>query len=186
MQDKKGQVAVEKTSFSASNCRGQVAIEKNPFSAGHLRAQVAAEFMLYIGVFMILLMAAFIVINDLQSSEIPLRQNTVAREVGDGFARSITLAVQGGSGFSYNYTFPKTIFDSPYTISIDDKSKTAILDWQSTYGNFSYSYKLPFYNYILIHDECISSAVISSGTCSNLLILNNDGQSLTIRQYNGG
>ena len=152
-----------------------------------IKGQVAAEFMLYISVFMVLVIAAFIVINDLQSSELPLRQNTVARAVGDGFANSIALGVEGGRGFSYNYSFPKTIFGAPYSINLPDKNYNIVLDWQGPYGNFSYSYKVPTYNYKVNSDNgCIKENgeqnTIRSDGCENLLILNNDGQNLVISQ----
>ncbi|MBI5227081.1 hypothetical protein HY988_00700 [Candidatus Micrarchaeota archaeon] len=205
----RGQVAVEKTSFSvlerrsvqdcqeiqgischARNLRGQVAVERTPFAASHLRAQVAAEFMLYISVFMVLVIAAFIVINNIQSSEIPLRQNTVAQGVGEGFSNAIALGVQGGRGFSYNYTFPKTILGYPYNITLPNKNYNLVLDWQGPYGTFSYSYKVPAYDYQVDNGNgCIAQElgqyIIQSNKCTNLLILNNDGEKLTISQLEG-
>ena len=157
-----------------------------PFAESNLHGQVAVEFMLYIGVFMVLVIAALIVINDIQSSEIPLRQNTVAHGIGEGFANSISLGVGGGRGFSYNYTFGKTIFGYPYNITLPDKNYNMILDWQGPYGIFSYSYKVPAYNYKVDNGNgCIVENVIQSNKCANLLILNNDGEQLTISQFEG-
>lgn len=139
--------------------------------------------MLYTTVFMFIVIAAFVVINQIQSTEIPLRQNTVAKEIGGGFANVITLAVKGGEGFTYNYTFPKTIFGSPYRINLMPRgSNVIILEWAGDYGNFSYSYDVPAYDYRIEPDACIDGRALISDQCSNALVLSNDGHSLTITQ----
>lgn len=147
-----------------------------------LRGQVATEFLLYTAVFMFLVIAAFIVVNQIQSSEIPLRQNNVAKETGENFATILTLAVKGGEGFSYNYTFPKTLFGAPYEISLMPQDQDVIIiDWAGQYGNFSYSYYVPAYNYT-IGGACLSGKKLVSDRCSNVLNLYNDGKNLTITQ----
>jgi len=142
--------------------------------------QVATEFMLYISVFMFIAIIAFVVVSQLQRSEIPLQQNTVAKETGEGFVTIITLAVKGGDGFSYNYTFPKTLFGSPYKLYLMPNNDDLIMEWQGSYGNFSYSYSVPAYNYHL--GGCVSEGILISDECSNMLTLNNDGENLTITQ----
>jgi hypothetical protein len=150
------------------------------------RGQIAAEFMLYTAVFMFVVIASFVVINQMQSSEIPLRQNTVAQQTGEGFANIVTLAVKGGEGFSYSYTFPKTIFGLPYVIDLNELALgkgTFIMEWQGPYGNFSYSYPVPAYNYLVEGGvACLSGNRLVSNQCSNVLVLNNDGENLTITQ----
>jgi hypothetical protein len=142
--------------------------------------------MLYTTVFMFVVIAAFVVINHLQSSEIPLRQNTVARETGEGFASIITLSVKGGEGFSYSYAFPKTIFGLPYVMDLNELAAgkgNIILEWQGPYGNFSYSYAVPQYPYqVQVSGSCLSGNRLVSNQCSNVLVLNNDGDKLTITQ----
>jgi hypothetical protein len=149
------------------------------------RGQVAAEFMLYTTVFMFVVVAAFVVINDLQGSEIPQRQNTVAMETGQGFANIVTLAVKGGTGFNYNYLFPKTIFGMSYVIDFTRlaDNDTFIIDWAGPYGNFSYEYLAPSYTYVIDASDCIvDNKLVSNNACSNVLILNNDGVKLRIKQ----
>lgn len=140
--------------------------------------------MLYMTVFMFLVIAAFVVINQIQSTEIPLRQNTVAKETGGGFVNAITLAVKGGEGFSYNYTFPKTLFGLPYKMHLIPQSKNVIiLEWEGTYGNFSYSYDVPAYDYNIVSSgSCLDGRALVSDQCSNVLSLNNDGNTLNITQ----
>ncbi|MDD5339926.1 MAG: hypothetical protein PHV13_01615 [Candidatus ainarchaeum sp.] len=148
------------------------------------RGQVAAEFMLYTAVFMFVVIASFVVISQLQGSEIPLRQNTVAEETGEGFASILTLAVKGGEGFTYSYAFPKTIFGLPYVIDLNELAygkDTFIMEWAGPYGNFSYSYAVPAYDY-RIAGTCLSGNRLLSNQCSNVLVLNNDGKKLTITQ----
>ena len=140
--------------------------------------------MLYIAVFIFMAMAAFVVISDLQTSEVPFQQNTVAKETGNGFATVLSLSVKGGEGFSYNYTFPKTLFGRPYKINLETlthPNATIILDFEGEYGNFSYQYDVPRYKY-RYPGECLKSGVLDSTRCSNMLMLNNDGENLTIVQ----
>jgi hypothetical protein len=164
--------------------RGQVAIERPAASAGNLRGQVATEFLLYTAVFMFVAVAAFIVISDVQRSEIPLQQNTIAKETGASFVNILTLAVKGGEGFSYSYTFPRTILGISYTIDLTkltSPSKSMMLEWPGSYESFSYQYGLPNYNYKL-NGTCLGSHVLNSSACSDVLKLDNDGENLTITQ----
>lgn len=146
------------------------------------RGQVATEFLLYTAVFMFVTIAAFVVVNQLLTTEIPLQQNIVAKETGDTFANVITLSVKGGTGFSYNYTFPRTVFGLPYRVYLGNLSDGyMILEWQGNYGNFSYSYLVPGYDYRL-GGGCITGGMLNSSACSNILTLENDGENLTITQ----
>lgn len=140
--------------------------------------------MLYTAVFMFVAVAAFIVISDIQRNEIPLQQNGLAKETGEGFVSALTLSVKGGTGFSYNYTFPRTLFGRPYTIdlrNLDNPSSTILLSWVSDYGPFAYQYDVPNYHY-RIGGGCISGGLLNSSGCNNVLMLNNDGENLTISQ----
>lgn len=157
------------------------------------KGQVATEFFMYTTVFMFVVVAAFIVVNMVQSTEIPLKENTIAKETGEFFASSITLAVKGGKGFTYNYTFPTTILGKPYRLSFSDQTKTMILDWDGRYGKFSQSYALPSYDYefpsagscidgkgSLVTGDLFYEFNSNSSGCSNILTLKNDGEKLTV------
>lgn len=140
--------------------------------------------MLYTGVFIFIAVVAFVVVTELQNSEVPLQQNSLVKETGDGFVNALTLAVKGGEGFSYNYTFPKTIYGLPYTVNfnnLDQPNATMLIEWNGSYGTFSYQYPLPSYNYF-ISGSCLSGEVMNSKGCNNVLMLNNDGENLTITQ----
>ncbi len=157
-----------------------------------LRGQVAVEFLLYTAVFMLMVIISFIVVNHVQQSEIPLQQNTVAKETGASFQNALTLAIKGGRGFSYNYSFPRTVFGLPYRIDFNtakSQNATILLDWQGTYGNFSYYFDVPFYGYKFEgqtqkNKACLNDAgrVLSSQTCAPWLYFENDGENLTIIQ----
>jgi hypothetical protein len=167
----------------SSQSRGQVAIERAAPSASNLRGQVATEFLLYTAVFMFITIAAFVVVNQLLSSEIPLQQNTVAKETGDQFADAVTLSVKGGEGFSYNYTFPRTIFGIPYRIYMTNLSDGFMLiEWAGEYGDFSYSYPVPSGFGYHVEGTCLGGQILESNVCSNRLTLDNDGENLTITQ----
>jgi hypothetical protein len=144
---------------------------------------VAAEFMLYTAVFMFIAVAAFIVVNDLQRSEVPAQENLLAKETGQGFVTVLTLAVKAGKGFAYNYTFPKTLFGLPYQLYLGNLTygNFMVLDWEGSYGNFSYQYDVPAYNYTL-SGTCITGDRLNSSACSNVLMLYNDGENLTLLQ----
>lgn len=147
------------------------------------RAQVAAEFLLYTAVFMLVAVAAFLAVSAFQGSEIPLQQNRLAVETGEGFVNAITLAVKAGSGFSYNYTFPKTVFGTSYVLHLDNLTagNYMTMDWNGSYGPFSYQYDVPVYAYNLSGD-CLADSKLLSSDCSNTLLLYNDGENLTITQ----
>ncbi len=148
------------------------------------RGQVSTEFFLYVTVFMFVVIGAFLLVNYLQSTEIPVQQNRMAKLAGEEFANAITLAVKGGIGFTYNYSFPKTVMGTPFNISFEPAgSNKIILDWAGPYGVFSYSYSIPAYDYAYGGDSgCVLDGVLVSNECSNVITLSNDGDTLTISQ----
>ncbi len=159
-------------------------MQKPSASYRSLHGQAATEFLLYTAVFMLIAIAAFVVVSDLQTSEVPLQQNIVAKETGDGFVTALTLAVKGGTGFSYNYSFPKTIFARPYRMDLaglSAQNSSIIIDFVGDYANFSYQYDVPKYSYRL-SGSCLTGSSLDSTACSNVLMLNNDGENLTITQ----
>ena len=166
-----------------------MATNRTSFYSGNLKGQVATEFMLYTAVFMFIAIAAFLIVDDLQKSELPLQQTRAVKEVGDGFLNAITLSIKGGEGFTYHYTFPTTLFGIPYKIDMTSLSPSSgssrpnlIIDWTGSYGNFSYQYYVPIYKYKF--GGCLSSTapILTSNACSNVLTLNNDGENLTLTQ----
>ncbi len=161
-----------------------LSLQPNNQKNAHLRGQVATEFMLYTAVFMFMAIAAFVVVSDVQRSELPLQQNSVAKETGEGFVTTFILAVKGGNGFQYQYPFPKTIFGIPYSIdmtNINHQNSTILLSWTGPYGEFSYQYDLPKYDYE-VSGTCLSGSVLKSDQCTNVLLFTNDGKKLTINQ----
>ena len=146
-----------------------------------MKGQVSTEFFVYITVFMFVVISAFILVNHLQSTEIPLQHNQMARLAGEEFSNAVTLAVKGGIGFTYNYTFPRAIMGTPYTIDFEPGgSNKIIMEWPGPYGNFSYSYNIPAYEYK--YGGCTSGRKLVSNRCDNVITLSNDGENLTITQ----
>lgn len=176
--------------------KAQVTIDGTAFHARNLKAQVATEFFMYTAVFMFVVIAAFFVVNQVQSTEIPVRENTIAKETGEFFASSITLAVKGGKGFTYKYTFPTTVLGKPYTLRFSDTEDIMVLDWEGRYGKYSQSYSLPGYDYDFPDkygnnlDNCIRQDPNAIGVvylfessksgCENVLTLQNDGSTLMV------
>jgi hypothetical protein len=161
--------------------KGQVAIERPSVSAGNLHGQVATEFMIYTAIFMFVAVAAFIVVNDMQRTEVPLSQNRLVKETGEGFITMITLSMKGGKGFTYNYSYPKTIFGSPYAIYLTNLSNGfMVIEWNGSYGPFSYQYDVPPYNY-KVEGTCLGGdKILRSDICPDSLMLMNDGENLTL------
>lgn len=146
-----------------------------------MHGQVSTEFFMYVIIFMMVVIAAFIMINYMQNTEIPAQQNRIARFTGEEFANVITLAVKGGVGFTYNYTFPRTVMGMPYSITFEpNEANVIIMEWNGAYGNFSYSYNIPAYGYE--YDGCVFDKKLVSNQCSNVLTLSNDGRKLKITQ----
>lgn len=148
------------------------------------KGQVSTEFFIYVTVFMFVVIAAFILVNYLQSTEIPAQQNKIVKFTGDEFANAVSLGVKGGTGFTYNYTFPKTIMGIPYRVNFEPAGSNAmIMEWPGPYGNFSFSYTIPAYNYAYGGDSgCVVDRVLVSNECDNVITLSNDGTTLTISQ----
>ncbi len=149
------------------------------------KAQVATEFFLYTSVFMLVAVAAFIVVGEMSRTEIPLNQNRVVKSTGDGFANVITMSVKAGEGFSYNYTFPKTVLGRPYRVYYvsEGDADVLLIEWTGDYGEFTYAYTLPSYGYS-VDSPCLSAteSYIQSNNCSNTLLLHNDGSMVTMVQ----
>ena len=144
------------------------------------KAQVAAEFFLYAGVFILVIITTFSVVSFLQSSEIQFREATLAKEIGTSFAESVNLAVSSGEGFRYNFTFKVQLFSKPYEIVFDKKNNRMFFNWEGTYGNATNVYPIIAYNYQYV--GCASGGVIISKRCKNMLLLYNDGNTLFIEQ----
>lgn len=174
-----------------NNLKAQVAIERTSLSAHNLHGQVATEFFLYSAIFMFVVIAAFVIISHIQSTEVPTKEYQLVKETAEGFSGVITLAVKGGSGFTYKYNFPKKILGKSYQIYFQPSgSPWMITEWTGQYGNFSYSHSIPAYNYQYKGCLCKTKSVCSSNDqpilvsndCSSTLLLENDGKNLTLTQ----
>jgi len=139
--------------------------------------------MLYVGIFMIVAVAAFLAIDQMVRSEVPLRQNTVAKETGEGFSGAIWLAVKGGEGFTYVYPFQRTLYGQGYVITLRPSGPDLFIDWAGPYGDFGYAYSLPAYDYEIVDSPpCIEGGAIDSVSCQGSLLLENQGGKLVISE----
>ncbi|MFH1222149.1 MAG: hypothetical protein V1492_03630 [Candidatus Micrarchaeota archaeon] len=140
------------------------------------KGQAATEFFLYITVFMFVAVGAFIMINYLQNTEIPVQKNRVAKEIGNGFADAIALAVRGGPGFTYRYYYPTTVYGYPYKIVF--VANGTFMEWTNEYGNYSYFYATPNYRQQYVSGgTCLDNdngvwSLDTSKQCKNVLVLN--------------
>ena len=129
-----------------------------------------------------MIVIAFVAISSTQSSEIPIMQSNLAKETGEDFSSSINLAVSAGKGFSYSFTFPKTILNDGYEIIFDTLNNRIIMNWTNGANKFNYAYPITAYNYRL--GGCLNNIdkKLESTKCKNIIKLYNDGQSVTIMQ----
>lgn len=157
-------------------------LTKNETTDERLKGQVATEFFLYASVFILIVIAAFVSLSYIQTTEIPTREATLAKEVGEDFANAINLAVGAGKGFRYDYSFSKTIIGKKYIIIFDETNSRLAITWQGTYNNFTYAYPLASYDYEF--DGCINDGdkKLVSDECKNKIRLFNDGEKLVIIQ----
>jgi len=125
------------------------------------KGQASTEFFLYLTVFMLVVISAFVLVSYLQNSEIPVQKNKLAVETGYNFQNVILLTVRAGPGFDYLYYFPKTIHGYPYSIKLFKDHM--IMDWTNEYGNFSYYFSVPPYTY-KAEERSVDSGCIVEGT----------------------
>jgi len=57
-----------------------------------------------------------------------------------------------------------------------------VMEWEGSYGNFSYSYTVPAYSYDPQGGCLPGDILVSNNDCSNTLMLENDGEKLIITQ----
>ncbi len=140
---------------------------------------------------MLFVIAAYVIVDQVQRVEIPVQQNLVAKATGQGFADVFMLSVKGGGGFTYRYIFPRTILNIPYTLDFRRLPQNLlIIEWPGPYQNFSYAYPLPAYRYVVDTSvsTCLSDGKLQSDRvgCQNTLVFENRedraGHTLTIKQ----
>ncbi len=140
-----------------------------------MKAQVAIEFIIYFSIFLLVAIAAFVVLNVIQTSEFANARGLVVKEVGNSFASATRFAVSAGPGFEYNFTYPRLIYGTPYNISIG-QNKLRIV-WQGEVEHVEL-FDLPPYSYVL--RGCFSSGTLVSNQCDNTIQFKNDGTKLII------
>jgi len=191
MKNLRGQVATQKSSISYCH-HGQVATHKPSVSYRNLRGQVATEFFIYAGVFLILVIAAVVVVNFTQTTELNLLEANIAKENGQLFSDAIHLSLRGGSGFTYMLEYPKNILGYPYYIYFNDSKGLVFINWINPKGNFSYVYSTtPFSGgsqadfKLCPNYPQFENNKLSSNTGKNILNITNDGTKLIFRQECG-
>ncbi|MEK6982378.1 MAG: hypothetical protein AABX38_05590 [Candidatus Micrarchaeota archaeon] len=147
----------------------------------HHKGQVATEFLMYTGMFILMVVIAFVAVSYIQSAELPARQANLIKQTGEEFSSAINLAVTAGTGFKYSFTFPKSILERDYLMLFDTSNSRLIIVSGEDPQTFTYAYPLNAYNYRL--EGCIASNnKLQASQCKNTLELYNDGNTLTIRQ----
>jgi len=148
------------------------------------KGQVATEFLLYSGVFLFVVIAAFTAVSIIQKTEIGRHESQLAKEMGGSFSDGMTLAVHGGEGFNYTMTFPKYIMGRNYTIDFKaaQEGGLVILDWQGSYAMISHAYTVPLYDYE--YEGCVeqNDDRLISSECKNEVTFYNTGEKVFVTQ----
>ena len=154
------------------------------------KGQVAMEFLVYIGILVIIGIAAYLIINNMESSEVLAKQSYLIRETGSAFVDGISVGVLGGSGFSYVFNIPPlaSLESSQYNITISTKDKVLLIEWGTGPHQLSYLYDIPDYGYSF-ESRCFKSSgfnYVFVSNCTDQLLLENDGTTLHIKDVKQG
>ena len=90
---------------------------RQPAQAGS-RAQASVEFLAYAGFFLLVMVVAVSVFDQLQSGEQSRAENAYALSIADEFAAHINAAVAAGPGYSEIVAIPSDIEGQPYNVSL--------------------------------------------------------------------
>jgi len=148
------------------------------------KGQVATEFLLYSGVFLFVVIAAFSVVSVIQKTEVGRHESQLSKEVGGTFADGLKLAAEGGEGFNYSMTFPKYLIGTPYTIDFSRSQEgLLIMEWDGSYSTISHAYTVPLADYEFY--ECFQKdgqrvTLVSDDSCENDLSMYNNGDTVRI------
>ncbi len=110
------------------------------------KGQVAVEFLMYAGLFMIIAIAAYVLISFTERGEVSLRESQLITAFGYKFATAPTICFKGGEGFTYDISFAKEIDARPYNVTylcVDDSEGRRCqsqIAWEGSYQNFVYPY----------------------------------------------
>ncbi len=150
------------------------------------KGQIMIEFFLYGSVFMFLVISGYFVISFIQGTETSTRESVLIKEVSDNFEKAIELSVNSGEGFTYNLNFPKTILSKPYTIVFNPEKSIAVMTWEGSYASFSYSLRMPAYDYVF--EGCLKPPLankiptFTSNQCLSTLEFSNNGTAVIVIQ----
>jgi len=104
----KGQVTIEKTSFSARSLNAQAAIEKTTFSARNLTGQVTIEYLLTFAVSLSLISISLLTLSSLKDDSDKTIYLMRIKSLADEFSDKVEVACSFGHGFrlSFESEFP--------------------------------------------------------------------------------
>lgn len=147
------------------------------------RGQLMIEFFLYVSVFLFIIISGYFVVSFIQNSEVATRESLITKELGESFKNAITLSVRAGEGFTYEVSFPKNLLSKPYNLKFNETGGLMVLSWEGSYGNISYPYKIPLYDYEFKGCSTLASKkMLVSNACKSVISIYNDGEKLIITQ----
>ncbi len=117
------------------------------------KGQVAVEFLMYAGLFMLVVMGVYILTTFTEVGEISYRQSQLFNSFGYTFGSAPTVAYKGGTNFTYDIAIPKQLDGKPYNVTYicNDKFEGTTfvardcyvqVAWQGAYQAYVYPYTI--------------------------------------------
>ena len=148
------------------------------------KGQVATEFLLYSGVFLFVVIAAFSVVSVIQKTEVGRHESQLSKEIGGTFSDGMTLAAHGGEGFNYSMAFPKYLLGTSYTVDFSRANDgLIIMEWEGSYSTISHAYTVPLFDYEFyecFHKDGQRITLVSDDNCDKDMFLYNNGDVVRI------
>lgn len=170
---------------SLGKMRAHVAASSNEssFKSRSARGQVAVEFMLYLAVFMVVLIAGYVVVLYVQGTELPFKEGLVVKETGQTFISAVSLVKKGGAGFEYVVSLPVAMFGHNYELVVNDGSDSVVINALGSSQNITFSYPLPSRIHYFSDDPqgtCVRQdgdfMYVQSEGCNGLIKISNVGK----------
>ncbi len=153
--------------------------------------QISIEFIAYFGLLAIIAILAYFIISSMKTSEVGAKEFYLAKMIGNSFIQSLSIGVEGGSGFSYVFNVPQMTgtVTTKYDFVINPDKNVALIEWISQSGkNLSYIFNIPKYKYDFSNAaNCFENDAEGyrfKSNCTDEIRLFNDGSTLFIDTKN--
>lgn len=114
------------------------------------KGQIAVEFLMYAGLFMLVVIGAFVLTTFTEKGEVSYRQSQMLHSFGYKFSAAPTVAYKGGVNFTYDAIVPKKLNDKKYNVTYicngdgitQARDCYAQVVWEGSYYEYIYPYAI--------------------------------------------